>query len=49
VVPGSRAWRGFVPAKLDNQIVWKCPPIDAWDNREPYYSMFDPMRPYSAV
>ena len=27
-------------AKLDDKVVWECPPIDVWDSREPYYSMF---------
>jgi hypothetical protein len=27
-------------AKLDDKVVLEFPPIDVWDNREPYYSMF---------
>jgi hypothetical protein len=45
---GRRVWHfgfarmgaGTCKAKLNDQVVWECSAIKAWDNREPYFSMF---------
>jgi hypothetical protein len=36
----ARMGAGACQAKLNDRVVWECPAIKAWDNREPYFSRF---------
>jgi hypothetical protein len=38
----ARMGAGKCQAKLDDRVVWDCPAIKMWNNREPYFSTYGP-------